>query len=162
MDYPRNPLVVWPNPILTQKSEPVTVFDRKLTDFINYMFVMMEKHGGIGLAAPQLGVSKRIFVSKIDGLRRSFVNPVIISLAGEELPVREGCLSFPGVLVETRRKRTLTMQFQSLSAIQHMETHIGLPSICHQHEIDHLDGVTFLKYAGPVQRLILQKRMGIK
>ncbi len=140
-------IVHYPDPILLKKTNPVIEFNKELGLQVKEMFQIMEQEKGVGLAANQVGLDKSIFVVKIpfveQDLIRVFINPKI-SLSGDMVAINEGCLSFPDIQVEFPRFRTCTITYQNLDGSGHEETFSGIPSIVCQHEVDHLEGKTFI------------------
>jgi peptide deformylase len=166
--YPEHPtLVRYPAPVLRRPSAVVTEFDAALLRFCDRMFAVMAEEKGVGLAAPQVGVSKRIFVTdhgrRKDGQEpqpRIWINPVIESPSGTTV-YEEGCLSFPGIYAKVKRHDQFTIRWQDEHGnphAEHMDVGAGqFLGIVVQHELDHLDGVVFVDHLTPVQ-LGLQRR----
>lgn len=172
-------IITLPDPRLRMKSENVAVFDAELKQLADDMLETMVWAKGIGLAAVQIAVLKRIIIIDIGDLsdeekylegdeetekrlaeRKSvsnpeiYVNPEIIKGEGEIL-YEEGCLSVPGVYAEVKRKETLKLRYQDLSGKTYeVETH-GLRSIVLQHEMDHMEGVVFPDRLGQMQRMMI-------
>jgi len=172
-------IVTLPDPRLRQKSEPVTTFDAELKRFVADMKDSMNAAKGIGLAAVQVGVLKRILILDLGDLsadekyiegdeeserrladrRKSsqlevYINPEILQAKGE-IDYEEGCLSVPGVYSCVKRHEHLRVRYQDLDGRVHeVETH-GLRSIALQHELDHLNGVVFTDRLGPMQRMMV-------
>ena len=172
-------IITLPDPRLKIKSKPVTVFDESLKKLVQDMSETMAVAKGIGLAAVQVAVHKRLLVVDIgdlsaddkyiegdeDSERRLserktvsnlevFVNPIILESSGE-IVYEEGCLSVPGVYSNVTRKEYLKLKYQDLNGKEHiMETH-GLRSIVLQHEMDHLDGIVFPDRLGPMQKMMV-------
>jgi len=150
-------LIIGPNEILTQKTEPVTFFNKNLKEEIDEMLRIMKKEKGVGLAANQIGLSKSMFVIDVpysgikDGkfnkgyMRRTFINPSI-KLSGEDISISEGCLSFPGKLIRAPRKRICNVTYQGTYGNVIEEVFSGIIAIVIQHEYDHLIGKTMLDY----------------
>jgi peptide deformylase len=136
-----------PDPVLRLVCEPVDAFDRSLRELAEEMRQLMLRHRGIGLAAPQAGVTLRLFVAEVDGRRLSIVNPRLQACgAGAEEGV-EGCLSLPGVEVPVTRAKAVevrgrTPEGKALSFIAE-----GLWARLVQHEVDHLNGRLICDYA---------------
>lgn len=168
--YPVNPtLVRYPAPVLRQKAAEVTVFDAALAAFCQQMFAVMELERGVGLAAPQVGVSRRIFVTdharKKDGeapCPRVWINPRIVDPEGTTV-YEEGCLSFPGIYAKVRRHDRFTIRWQDLDGSERSERlNVGARQflgIVVQHELDHLDGVVFVDHLNALQLGLVRKRL---
>ena len=152
----------YPDPVLQQPGEPVTEFDEALRSFVADMFETMYAAQGIGLAAPQVGVSRRLTVIDLSGgkdpeQRMVLVNPEIIERAGK-LYEEEGCLSFPEIREKVVRAAKVTVRAQDEHGKWFEAEGEELLSRCMQHEIDHLDGVLFIyRISGLKRDLALRK-----
>jgi peptide deformylase len=137
------------HPTLKKAAEPVAVFDQKLKDTAARMIATMIKAGGIGLAAPQVGILKRIIVmavpspTGIKGFPKVLVNPKIIGKSEKTITGPEGCLSYPGKTYSVERNESLIVKYQDVHGNFKQEMFEGLSSVCVQHELDHLNGITF-------------------
>lgn len=132
------------DPQLRKKARPVERFDERLALLARDMLESMHHDNGVGLAAPQVGILKRLFVMNVDDEAgdQVIINPQIIEQEGEQEQA-EGCLSLPGLYGYVRRPEKLRLRYQDLSgAVQEM-TAEGLKAICICHESDHLDGILF-------------------
>lgn len=168
--YPTNlALVYYPAPVLRVRAEPVTAFDAHLRDFCTAMFRVMADEKGVGLAAPQVGVSKRIFITdharKKDGQEpdpRVWINPAIESPEGTTT-YEEGCLSFPGIYAKVKRHDRFTFRWQDLSgAVQRMPLDVtagDFLGIVVQHELDHLDGTVFVDHLSALQLGLCRRKL---
>jgi peptide deformylase len=142
-------ILEFPDPRLRRRSEPVTVFDDALAQLLARMGRAMEREGGIGIAAPQLGAPVRAFLvdlSSVEGeekIRREFVNPELRELSGH-IAFREGCLSVPGFNYPVARARRLHVRYQDRSGVSHELEAEGLLAVAIQHEFDHLEGTLFV------------------
>ena len=141
-----------PDDILRKVCDPVTRFDDSLRSFTDDMFETMYAAPGRGLAAPQVGVSQRIFV--MDPTWKSgtfapqaFINPEVVSASEETAALKEGCLSIPDVLTRVTRPARVTLRWFDFEGQAHTGTFEGFAAACAQHEIDHLDGVLCTDYA---------------
>jgi peptide deformylase len=139
------------SPILRQETERVGHITPELRRLVDDMFETMEAANGIGLAAPQVGRSERLFVVEVDGVRQAFLNPELLRAEGRN-KWEEGCLSIPEVFAEVERPATVTMRAQDLEGAWFEITAGDLLGRCLQHELDHLVGKLFL------DRLSLLKR----
>ena len=127
---------------MTQKAKKVIKFNKNLERLVDDMFYAMYEHGGVGLAAPQIGFSKQIFVINCDTERLTtsemvFINPKIISYNGKQ-DGQEGCLSFPGMFVERSRPETVTVEAQDIHGKKFTITVNGLAARAVLHETEHL------------------------
>ena len=156
------PIVKFPDPILQQVSEPVTVFDKELARLVEDMFESMYDAHGIGLAAPQIGVNKRITVIDLSNKANPeeklvVINPEIIHREGKQFS-EEGCLSLPGIREKVSRAAKVKIKAQDVKGNWFEMEAEELLSRCFQHEIDHLDGILFLfRISGLKRDLLLRK-----
>ncbi|RNB79297.1 peptide deformylase [Brevibacillus panacihumi] len=143
-------IVKHPDPILREKAIVVTKFNANLHKLLDDMADTMYDANGVGLAAPQVGISKRVIVMDCgDGLIE-LVNPEIVEYEGEQIDYPEGCLSIPGLRGEVRRHQWIKVRGQDRLG-NHVELEAeDLLSRCAQHEIDHLNGVLFIDVADKV------------
>lgn len=148
-------LITAPNIILDEDSDPVIKFDRKLIDLANDMKYIMHKHNGIGLAAIQIAVPKRVVAIDTTPLKTLYpneepfvgilVNPEFTKLSDTTAVLEEGCLSFPGARVTIRRPTSISVSYLNLSGKPMVREFNGIAAQCIQHEIDHLNGITMYK-----------------
>ncbi len=155
----RLPLVIYPDTILTTRSSDVTEIDQGVVDFVAAMRETMYHERGIGLAAPQVAQNVRIItmdVPKEEGGRgfMHLINPVIVDAFGRTT-WDEGCLSFPGLSAEIRRRKQVHVKAYDVDGNLLDFEADGLLAICIQHELDHLDGVTFVDRLTPVQKKLV-------
>lgn len=145
-----------PHPVLSKIAEPVTSFDNRLDSLIQGMGRALSAARdpiGVGLAAPQIGDAKRIFVTKPNEKAKLevFINPKIVSFEKTEKRKKrrirklEGCLSLPGIWGEVERYPKITLEFQNETGQKFTKDFIGFMATIIQHEIDHLEGVLFPK-----------------
>ena len=156
------PIVKYPEPVLQQPGEPVTEFDSDLRKFVADMFETMYAAQGIGLAAPQVGVSKRITVIDLSSAKEPakkmvLINPEVIFREGK-LYEEEGCLSFPEIREKVVRSAKVRIRAQDEYGKWFEAEGEELLSRCMQHEIDHLDGMLFIFRISSLKRdLALRK-----
>ncbi|MBA4076237.1 MAG: peptide deformylase [Cyanobacteria bacterium PR.023] len=142
----------YPDAVLKAKAKKITIFDSSVRKLAQDMLDTMYENDGVGLAAPQVGVSKRLMVIDVSGEEETprpivFINPEIIERDGE-MTGQEGCLSFPDVFFEVKRASKVVVKFQNLKGQTLKLTADGnLLSRAIQHEIDHLDGELFIDRA---------------
>jgi len=153
-------ILYYPDPLLTTLATDVEVYDEALATLIEDMAETMYSDNGVGLAAPQVAISKRILVMDCgdpeDPEKASlyhFINPEIIRSQGTIL-WDEGCLSFPGLTVEIERAESVRIRAYDVEGHPFEAELSGLPSVCVQHEIDHLDGITLIDRVGPIRRRV--------
>lgn len=137
-------IVKFPDPILSQKCEEVTSFDVKIHKILDEMAELMMKNNGIGLAANQVGINKRMFIM-IDSRGKvvEFINPEITDKDGSSNEL-EGCLSLDNFFIKCNRAETVTVKAQDRHGAFFTVYAYGIESVCIQHECDHLDGVFFI------------------
>lgn len=156
-------IVLLGDPVLREKAAPVETFDDELRTLVDDMFVTMAAAEGAGLAAPQVGVRRRVLVTDVsrgDDLsgRVAVINPTIIELDEEEEREAEGCLSIPGVSEVVSRPYSVIVEgFDPAGEPLRIEAE-GLFSRVLQHEIDHLDGILFFDRISPLKRRMLLKK----
>jgi len=138
------PIRLLGDPVLRSPADPVVDFDKELRKLVSDLIDTMRDEGGAGLAAPQLGVSLRVFAFDVDDVVGHLVNPVLEFPDEEEQDGPEGCLSIPGVYVDTKRRQNVVARGfdQHGEPVQIVGT--GMMARCAQHETDHLDGVLFI------------------
>lgn len=152
-------IVVSPDPILSQVCEPCTPGDKSLVRLSKQMAHAMYKNNGVGIAAPQVGVSKRLIVIDVDYTDSSdrdplvLVNPEIVELKGEPETAGEGCLSCPGITVPISRQPWARVRYYDLDGELWEIEGDGLLGRCLQHEIDHLNGRTLFESCDPMTRI---------
>ena len=158
-------VVNFPNKALTTKAKEITVFDSKLKDLANNMLETMYKEEGIGLAANQVAVLKRIFVIDLNsGSEESeltpmiFINPKIVEKSGS-ISIGEGCLSVPDATVYVPRAEQITVEYQDLNGNLQTLKADKLLSICIQHELDHLNGKLLIDYLPRKERRAEKKKL---
>lgn len=150
-----------PHPVLRQMAEPVTVFDAELKTLINDMIETMYHANGIGLAAPQIALAKRIAVIDISHERNQpfcIINPEFLEKEGLE-DMEAGCLSVPGVYEKTPRALRVKVRAQDVDGKFFEIEADGLLAHCLQHEIDHLNGKLIVDYLSPLKRNMALKKL---
>ena len=156
----------YPDPVLKKKSEEVKEVDRETKKIISDMILTMYAKRGIGLAAPQVGISKRIIVidaTRKEDLRQNplvFINPEIKSGQGS-LVIEEGCLSFPGVYIKVKRPARIVVEALDKNGAPVKISAAGLTARVLLHEIDHLNGILFIERISLISKLKL-KLKGLK
>lgn len=151
----------YPDPRLRRKALPVDTVDDGIRTIIDDMAETMYQAPGIGLAAPQIDVSKRILVLDISEARnelRVFVNPELLAQEGEQT-MEEGCLSVPGVYDEVTRAERITVRALGHDGKAFELEAEGLLATCVQHEIDHLDGKLFVDYLSRLKQQRVRKKL---
>ncbi|WP_259781492.1 peptide deformylase [Aestuariispira ectoiniformans] len=158
------PILVAPNPVLKKKAEPVEKVDAEIVQLMNDMLDTMYDAPGIGLAAPQVGVSKRILVMDVsrddeEAKPLRMANPEVIWESEELMTYEEGCLSFPEQYAEVDRPAQVKVRFLDENNETREIEADGLLATCVQHEIDHLDGVVFVDHISTVKRGMIMRKL---
>ncbi len=154
-------ILIFPDPNLKKIAEPVQQINENIKQIVKDMLKTMYHAEGIGLAATQVNIHKRIVVIDISENRKAplcLINPVIIKQSGN-ISWQEGCLSFPDLYTKVKRFETISIEYQDLDNNKQVIAADGLLSICLQHEIDHLDGITFYDRISPLRQSLLKKKI---
>ena len=152
-------IVKYPNPVLRRKAKLISQIDDTIQQFTDEMIETMYIDEGVGLAAPQVGISKQLFVMDIGQGPKTLFNPEIIEKGEEVETLEEGCLSIPGVRVDvTRPSRIRVRGINEAGELEEIEAE-GLLARVLQHEIDHLNGVLIIDHASPLQRTLLKSKL---
>jgi len=157
------PIVLFGDPVLREKAQPVEEVDRGIKDLVAEMIATLKKAKGLGLAAPQVGESKRIFLIDISAIEltesmRVFINPKILETSGEVL-MEEGCLSFPGIYQKIVRPEVVRIEATDLEGKKFTMRADGMLARAILHEYDHLEGKLFIDYFSPISRALLSGRL---
>jgi peptide deformylase len=163
------PIVAYGDPILKQVAEDIEI-GTDLKKLVEDMFETMYEARGIGLAAPQIGKSIRLFI--VDGtalededepalktFKKVFVNPQILEEVGKPWTMEEGCLSIPGIRENVSRKETLTIRYYDLEWKMYEETYSGMAARIIQHEYDHIEGKLFIDYLSALKKRLLKGKL---
>ena len=171
------PVVAYGDPVLKKEAEDFDLKKKEeLNSFIFDLFETMENAAGVGLAAPQVGESVRVFVvdtspfaeddelpederEELKKLRKAFINPIIVEEHGEEWAFTEGCLSIPGIREDVYRQSEIVIEYYNENLKLVEETYSGLAARVIQHEYDHIEGVLFTDKLKPLKRRLLQKKL---
>jgi peptide deformylase len=154
------PIVRYPDPRLALPARPVTVFDDALRELARDLLETMHAAPGIGITAPHIGVLLRVVVLDLDPINgaRTYVNPEIVWASPEMILHQEGSVSMPGVNDEIRRHDRIRIHFHDIDGKVQTEESSGLRAVCHQHEIDQLNGMFWLQRLSRLKRERLIKR----
>jgi peptide deformylase len=157
---PIRPIVRYPDPRLAFPAQPVTVFDDALRELASDLRETMHAAPGIGITAPHIGVSLRVVVLDLDPVdgARTYVNPEIVWASPEMILHREGSVSMPGVNDDIKRHARLRISYQDVHGTLQTEESQGLRAVCHQHEIDQLNGLFWIRRLSRLKRERLIKR----
>ena len=154
-------ILEFPDPRLTTVASDVDTFDESLKKLVQDMTETMYFANGIGLAATQVNVHKRLLVldiSEDQDRPQVYINPQILTSEGEQ-DHEEGCLSVPGIYARVSRAENITLRAQDLEGNTFEEKLTGLHSVCVQHEMDHLIGRLFVDYLSPLKRNMVRKKL---
>ncbi|HYQ88199.1 MAG TPA: peptide deformylase [Candidatus Binatia bacterium] len=157
------PLRYYGDPVLRKRAEPVASVGSEVRDLISDLFDTMYRERGIGLAAPQVGISQRIFVVDVEGdegerVKLALVNPRLARSSGSVVG-EEGCLSIPGIHADVRRYAEVTFEaLDEHGALLTVDAG-GLLARALQHELDHLDGVLFIDRVSAIRRKLLESKL---
>ena len=157
---PIRPIIRYPDPRLALPAQPVTAFDGALRDLANDLLETMHAAPGIGITAPHIGIALRVVVLDLDPVdgARTYVNPEIIWASPDMIVHQEGSVSMPGVNDEISRHARVRISYQDVDGNLRTEESEGLRAICHQHEIDQLNGLFWIKRLSRLKRERLVKR----
>ena len=172
------PIVAYGDPILKMVAEEIPENSLELTQLIADMFETMYLAKGVGLAAPQIGKSIRLFIVDgapfadeegeepdpkavgIESFKKVFINPIIEEQSGEVWAFQEGCLSIPKIRENVHRKESILVSYFDENWLFHEERFDGYAARIIQHEYDHLEGVLFIDKLAPLKKKLLAKRLG--
>jgi peptide deformylase len=157
------PVVKYGDPILNEEGSLITEFDGKLAELVENMFETMRTAKGVGLAAPQVGEAKKLFVMDCTGgkdpaRRFAFINPQIAETKDHQVG-EEGCLSFPGLYFEIERPRLVTVTAFDVDGKEFTMQFEDLEARCVLHETDHVYGKVFLEYLSPLKRDLVKRKI---
>jgi len=169
------PIVAYGNPILNQPSSKVDIENEDISNLIDDMWETMFNANGVGLAAPQIGVLKQIFItdfdyfkeeesfnkSEIEKFQQVFINPIITDEYGENFLFSEGCLSIPDILEELSRKNTIKIEFLDEKFNPKKITCSGVIARVIQHEYDHLKGILFTDRISSLRKREIKGKLDI-
>lgn len=170
------PIVAYGCQVLRTKATAVDQNDPELNSLISNMWETMYEANGVGLAAPQVGVSKRLFVidaapfaqdeelspeeaKVLEGFKKVFINPIMVEEKGSEWEFTEGCLSIPNIREDISRKAQITIQFLDENFNQQTLSLDRLPARVVQHEYDHIEGVLFTDKLSPLKKRLLKRKL---
>lgn len=163
------PIYAYGNPVLKQVAKDITPDYPQLQELIANMWETMYNADGVGLAAPQIGLSIRVFVvdttqiqekgEEEKGMKRTFINAHKVEESGEPWTYEEGCLSIPKIRGDVDRPPTLRLRWMDENFVQQEETFVGINARVIQHEYDHIDGVLFVDHLKPVKKHMVRKKL---
>ncbi|MBN2661881.1 MAG: peptide deformylase [Tannerellaceae bacterium] len=161
-------ILIYGSPVLRKHAEPISS-NTELQHTVDQLFSILEKEEGIGLAAPQIGLSKRIFIIdttplKIDDpsveiIRKVFINPVIKEYSPEKTDFNEGCLSIPGIYETVERPERIKVSYQDINMELVEKELTGIEARIFQHEFDHLEGILFTDRLSPMRKMLINGKL---
>tara|TARA_B100000768_G_scaffold98_1_gene108 strand:+ start:40 stop:630 length:591 start_codon:yes stop_codon:yes gene_type:complete len=170
------PIIAYGHPVLKRKAEVINKDYPKLLELINNMFETMYNANGVGIAAPQIGLSIRIFIvdtnpfsedeslsdedrSELKSFKKTFINPEILDENGDEWSFEEGCLSIPNIRESVLRQESIKIQYFDENFNKHIESYNGLLARVIQHEYDHIEGILFTDKLSSFKKQLLKKKL---
>ena len=163
------PIYAYGQPVLKRVAEPIDADYPDLQQLIADMYETMEDANGVGLAAPQIGRSIRLFVidskpmqeegEEDKGLRQVFINAEILEEAGDDWSYGEGCLSIPDLTGDVDRPEEITIRYQDENFVTHTSTFDGMNARVIQHEYDHIEGILFTDLLKPLKKRLVKRRL---
>lgn len=156
-------IVVYGSRVLREQCKPVEEITPEVQEFINGMFATLKRAKGLGLSAPQVGDTRRLFILDLSSVslehdKMVFINPEITERDGEQIG-EEGCLSFPGLYLEIPRAQKIVCEFTDLEGNRLELEAEGLAARAIQHELDHLNGKLFIDYLAPADRELISGKL---
>ena len=157
-------ILLYPDPLLLMRSAKINIFDKNLVNLSKDLIDTMYDADGVGLAAPQIGINKRIFVMDCSSENeekdcRVVINPEIEHASEKLGSYKEGCLSIPGITEEISRPKVIKVLYQDVNGVLQRDTYDDLWSICFQHELDHLNGKLFIDHLRPMKKILVKNKM---
>jgi peptide deformylase len=163
------PIIAYGSPVLRREAEYIDRDYPDIANIISNLFETMYHAKGVGLAAPQIGLSISLFVidsekmeeegSNVKPIKQVFINPEIVELLGENTSYNEGCLSVPGINEDIIRKSAVKMWYQDENFVEHETIFTSMPARIIQHEYDHLFGKTFIDKLSSLKKTLLRGKL---
>jgi peptide deformylase len=163
------PVTVYGDPILRKRAKEIKKDHKDLDKIIENMWETMYYSDGVGLAAPQIGKSIRLFIidassgadeePELEGFKKVFINPEIIETFGDEWVMNEGCLSLPEIREDVTREDVVVIKYFDENFEEHTEEYKGFAGRVIQHEYDHLEGKLFIDYLSPLRKRLLKGKL---
>jgi peptide deformylase len=165
------PIYAYGQPVLKKVAQPITTDYPNLIQLLADMWETMYHADGVGLAAPQVGLSIRLFVADTTQISRKeslegdapfkkvFINAQIIEETGDDWAYEEGCLSIPNIRGEVESPNTVRLRWQDESFVEHEDVFTGINARVIQHEYDHIEGILFTEHLKPIKKRFIQRKM---
>ncbi len=160
------PIILYGDPVLKKKTAEIPEGD-DIKELVSDMFETMYHASGVGLAAPQIGKSLRLFVIDSEpieekegkGRKQAFINPQILESSGDPWDFEEGCLSIPGIREDVKREPKITIEYFDEDWNLHEETFDGIQARIIQHEYDHIEGILFTDYLSAFKKRLIKGKL---
>ena len=163
------PIIIYGMPVLRKETEPVAMDTPELNQLVSDMFDTMYSANGVGLAAPQIGKSLRLFVidaspygdddSSLADFKKAFINADIYERSQETIHMEEGCLSFPKLYETVNRSKSIKIRYTDENGIEHDEEYSGMAARIIQHEYDHVEGIVFVDHLSPLRKTLIKSKL---
>lgn len=163
------PIYLYGQPVLRKVAEDIDKDYPALKELVANMFETMYKSDGVGLAAPQIGLSIRVIVidggamaedfPECKGFKRALINPKIIERTGDEVGIEEGCLSLPGIHEKVSRPTKVKIKYMDTDFVEHEEEIEGFSARIVQHEYDHLEGKMFIDHISAIRKQLIKAKL---
>lgn len=164
------PIYAYGHPVLKKMGEEITKDYPKLNELIENMWETMYNAKGVGLAAPQIGLAIRLFIvdtvqikkeeeSDLIGIKKAFINPIILNEEGKPWSYEEGCLSIPNINGEVERLDTVVIKYCNENFEEITETYDGINARVIQHEYDHIEGRLFIEKLNPLKKKLISRKL---
>jgi peptide deformylase len=170
------PIVAYGDPVLRKKCNPITKGDLDVKKLVEDMFETMYGASGVGLAGPQIGIDKRIFIvdghqinenldegeernPHLENFKKVFINAEILQEEGNPWAYEEGCLSIPDIRADVSRKEAIKIKYLDEDWNEHIEVYEDMAARIIQHEYDHIEGVLFTDHVSPLKKQMLKKKL---
>ena len=161
------PIVLYGDTVLREKCTEIKMGDLDIKSLVNDMFETMTDADGIGLAAPQIGISKKLFVvdgssledEEMSSFKKVFINPVLNNEDGDLWEFEEGCLSIPNIRGGVKRKSSIEITFFDENWNKKTEVFKGMQARVIQHEYDHIQGKLFIDYLSPLKKKLIKNKL---
>lgn len=163
-------ITAYGDPVLKKRADEINAEYPQLKELIENMYRTMYNAEGVGLAAPQVGLSIRLFIvdseqlegeknKDFKGIKKAFINPTILSEIGETWKYEEGCLSIPGIRGDVWRKSVVKIRYQNEQFEWLEETYDGMNARVIQHEYDHIEGILFTEHLKPLKKQLISGKL---
>lgn len=163
------PIYVYGSPVLKKVAENIDPSFEGLEVFLTNLWETMYYADGVGLAAPQVGKSVRVFVidgsgfaeddPRMENFKKTFINPQVVERSGATYPFNEGCLSLPGLREDVYREPTIKITYLDENFSEHTDVFDGIAARIIQHEYDHLDGILFVDRLSPLRKRLIKGKL---